>query len=311
MDAASSLVSILIPCYNAQLYVAESVESALGQTWPNIEVIVVDDGSTDESVEVLKSFGQRIRFEAGPNHGACLARNRAFELSHGEYIQFLDADDKLDPHKLSKQLQLMETEQADMVLCNIGLFGDSRGERPEKRPHPVPDGDTMMYFARHGIQTAAPLYKRCLFEQSSGFLPGLKRGQEADLHIRIGALNPRIAMLDEILVWVRMHDGERISNKPSAINQIVATLINQADFLEEHDAWTQERRAWIASNLLQSSRACFATADKSVAKQGIRRAIEVDVTITRHDRLVRRFLTACLGAVTAEAIIDSARACGR
>lgn len=300
-------VSVLIPCYNSARFVADAVEAALGQTHQDVEVIVIDDGSTDGSVDVLKRFDNRIIFEAGPNRGACSARNRAFELSSGDLIQFLDADDKLDPHKLSKQIRLMETERADMVLCKIGLFGDDRGERPEKRPHPAPDGDAMMYFAAYGIQTAAPLYTRRLFERSGGFLPGLKRGQEADLHIRLGALNPRINMLDEILVWVRMHDGERITNKPPDINQIVTTLIHQADFIERNGVWTDARREWIARNLLQSARACFATGDKAVASKGILRAIEVNPAVTHQDRLFRKLLSACVGPVKAEHLIDRAR----
>ena len=300
-------VSILIPSYNSERFVAEAVESALGQTHTDIEVVVVDDGSTDGSVQVLKSFGDRIILEAGPNHGACVARNRAFELSSGQYIQFLDADDKLAPTKVASQLQVLVAQQLDMVLCKIGLFGDDRGERPEKRPHPNPVGDLMMYFARHGIQTAAPLYQRSLFESSGGFLPGLKRGQEADLHLRIGSLNPKIAMLDEILVWVRMHDGERITNRPADISQIVTTLMHQADFLDQHKAWNPERRNWIATQMLQASRSCFATGDRAVATTGLTRALQIDPIATRHDRLFRKMLTACLGVNRAEVLIDGIR----
>ncbi len=76
-----SLVSILIPCYNAERWIGQAIESALGQTWPNKEVIVVDDGSTDGSLEVIKSFGDRIKWETGPNRGGNVARNRLLELS--------------------------------------------------------------------------------------------------------------------------------------------------------------------------------------------------------------------------------------
>ena len=93
------LVSILIPCYNAERWVGQAIESALAQTWPNKEVIVVDDGSTDGSLEVIKSFGDRIKWETGPNRGGNVARNRLLELSHGEWIQYLDADDYLLPAK--------------------------------------------------------------------------------------------------------------------------------------------------------------------------------------------------------------------
>ena len=304
MTASSPL---LIPCYNAERFVHDAVTSALQQTHLDLEVVVVDDGSTDRSVEVLRSFGDQIVFEAGPNRGACVARNRAFELSQGEFVQFLDADDRLAATKLERQLPLLLNDTADMVLCKIGLFGDEKGERPEKRPHPDPIGDAMLYFAQYGIQTAAPLYRRQLFDKSGGFLPGLSRGQEADLHLRLGALNPRMLMRDEILVWVRMHDGPRITHRPADISQIVTTLMHQADFVDRNSAWTRERRRFIAGQLMMSARACFAGGNQATAQRGIKRALEIDAEVTKGDRLARRFLAKVLGTSRAEAVIDRIR----
>src|SRR5262245_30502130 len=94
------LVSVVMPCYNARRWVAKAIDSCLAQTYPNIEVVVVDDGSTDGSVEILEQFGSRILLEKGPNRGACHARNRGIELSRGAYLQFLDADDVSLPEKI-------------------------------------------------------------------------------------------------------------------------------------------------------------------------------------------------------------------
>src|ERR1700730_16393596 len=98
------LVSILIPCYNAERWVAQAIRSALAQTWPDKEVVVVDDGSTDGSLEVIQSFGDVIRYETRPNRGGNVARNRLLELAPGEWIQYLDADDYLLPDKIERQL---------------------------------------------------------------------------------------------------------------------------------------------------------------------------------------------------------------
>ena len=301
------LVSILIPCYNGEKFVAEAIESALGQTHSNVEIVVVDDGSTDNSVEVLKSFGDRIIFEAGPNQGACVARNRAFELCTGDYIQYLDADDKIVPHKIERQLPLLENNQADMVLCKFGLFGDHKGERPEKRIHPEPAGDPFLYFSEFYIGTPAALYRRSFVDKSGGFLPGLNRGQEADFHLRVAALNPRVAMVDEIMVWVRMHDGDRISKRPSEINQIVTTLCHLDDYMNHHKARTPERRKLVAKNLLESSRSCFATGDQPIAKQGIRKAIEIDPEVTQNDRIFRKILAGFLSLEKSEYVIHRIR----
>ena len=83
-------VSILIPCFNAERWIAQAIESALAQTWPHKEVIVVDDGSTDGSLEVIRRFDGRVRWESGPNRGGNVARNRLLELSNGEWLQYLE-----------------------------------------------------------------------------------------------------------------------------------------------------------------------------------------------------------------------------
>ncbi|MBL4884095.1 MAG: glycosyltransferase [Planctomycetaceae bacterium] len=107
-------VSILIPCYNAERWVAQAIQSALDQTHDYKEVIVVDDGSTDGSLEIIKSFGDKIRWETGPNRGGNVARNRLLELAIGEWLQYLDADDYLRPEKIERQLDQI-ADDVDVV----------------------------------------------------------------------------------------------------------------------------------------------------------------------------------------------------
>src|SRR5438128_8633466 len=104
------LVSILIPVYNAESFVADAIQSALDQTWPAKEIIAVDDGSTDRSAEVLKSFAPRIKVIEQENRGASAARNRALREAQGEFIQYLDADDLLAPNKIKIQMNRLLAE---------------------------------------------------------------------------------------------------------------------------------------------------------------------------------------------------------
>jgi glycosyltransferase involved in cell wall biosynthesis len=100
------LVSILIPAYNAERWIGDTIRSALGQTWPRKEIIVVDDGSSDQTVSITQQFGaEGVTVVTQKNQGASAARNKAFELSHGDYIQWLDADDLLSPDKIAKQME--------------------------------------------------------------------------------------------------------------------------------------------------------------------------------------------------------------
>jgi len=111
----SPLVSIIIPCYNAERWVKQSIQSALDQTYSPVEIIVIDDGSTDQSLEVVKSFGDKITWETGPNRGANHARNRGLDLAKGNYLQFLDADDYLLPEKIERQMKVLPASGADVI----------------------------------------------------------------------------------------------------------------------------------------------------------------------------------------------------
>ncbi|MBX5439873.1 MAG: glycosyltransferase family 2 protein, partial [Thermoflavifilum sp.] len=114
------LVSVLMPSYNKAPYIGEAIESVLCQTYRNLELIVVDDASTDGSWEVIQAYQKRfpytIKAVQQPHSGGCAARNKAFALSSGKYIQYLDADDILDPEKIAAQMNVFTgTGEEDYV----------------------------------------------------------------------------------------------------------------------------------------------------------------------------------------------------
>lgn len=107
-DVAKPLVSILIPAYNAQEWIADTIRSAMAQTWPRKEIIVVDDGSTDQTAAIARQFeANGVRVVTQKNQGAAAARNTAYSLSRGDYIQWLDADDLLAPDKIARQMEVL------------------------------------------------------------------------------------------------------------------------------------------------------------------------------------------------------------
>lgn len=112
----SPLVSIIVPCYNAECWLAQTLESALAQTWPNKEIILVDDGSTDGSLAVARTFATRgVQVLAQSNRGASAARNAGLTAAGGSYIQFLDADDLLAPDKIALQMRVLEQAGPDVL----------------------------------------------------------------------------------------------------------------------------------------------------------------------------------------------------
>ena len=110
------LVSIIIPCHNAERWLGETLESALAQTWPSREIILVDDGSTDGSRALAKKYAARgVQVVTQPNQGAAAARNTGLNLARGDYLQYLDADDLLAPDKLERQVQLLLDRGEDCI----------------------------------------------------------------------------------------------------------------------------------------------------------------------------------------------------
>jgi len=121
----AELVSVLIPAYNAEQWIAETVNSALRQTWPNTEIIIVDDGSSDDTLRIARQFESKsVKVATQQNMGASTARNKALSLAQGDYIQWLDADDLLAPEKISDQLKFAGEGRKTAVLLSsaFGMF---------------------------------------------------------------------------------------------------------------------------------------------------------------------------------------------
>lgn len=182
-----TLVSILIPCHNNARWVGQTIESALAQTWPDKEVIVVDDGSTDQSLDVIRSFRDRIRWEAGPNRGANAARNRLLELARGDWLQYLDADDYLLPSKVAQQFEcLVAHPSTDVAFGPIikehwATTSVQREELPIPEPH-----DPWILLARWYLpQTGGCLWRRQAIVDVGGWKLDQPCCQEHELYLRL------------------------------------------------------------------------------------------------------------------------------
>jgi glycosyltransferase involved in cell wall biosynthesis len=166
------LVSVIIPCYNAARWLGEAIESALAQTYKSVEVIVVDDGSTDSSLAIARSYGRHIRVEIGPNRGSSVARNRGLTLAQGEFIEFLDADDYLLPQKIERQVNYLESEGGDIVYGDwrhrFHLPDGSSKLGPPKTAGPHEDILEVM-LGGWWVACLAPLHRREIVERVGGW----------------------------------------------------------------------------------------------------------------------------------------------
>lgn len=205
------LISIVIPNYNGALFVVEAIESALNQDYERKEVIVVDDGSTDGSVELLRSFGDQIRLIATANFGASAARNEGLLAAQGELIAFLDSDDIWVGNKLTLQVQEMAMAGADLVYCHGQEFGNTTG--PNVKRLALYSGDCYPFFKQNpgkaiidmGPSTA--LFKINLLAKSGLFdtsFTGL--AEDWDFFRRYCRI-AKVSYCDEILVMRRNHSN--------------------------------------------------------------------------------------------------------
>lgn len=299
----SPLVSVLIPTFNSAELVNESIDSALTQTHSNVEVIVVDDGSSDHTEDVLRSYGSRIQWQKIQNSGACVARNIAFGMSRGEYIQFLDADDLLLPEKLALQLPDLQRNLADIVVANGYLFGDERPQRPIKQTLSNPNGvDPFVYCLQRGLSTLGPLIRRSFVEQSGGFDPLLRRAQEFEFHLRVAALDARVSIVAPLLFAVR-HDNRptRITNRKLPPDYTLNLLLQLSAKLEhEPYKFTRLRRQALANSIYTASMHAYRNGASEAADTGFIRASELSDSIVYTERKWFKWLVTALGPIRAE-----------
>ena len=202
-------VSVVVPTYNYGRFIGEAIESVFRQTHPVVEVVVVDDGSTDGTEATVSEFGIAVRYISQKNAGVCEARNRGVAESSGEFIAFLDADDIWEPTKIEKQLaKFAENPEIGLVHCAMREFHSETGETI--RLHS--DGqegwvaDELLLWERPAVNVSGSsvMVSRKAFDAVNGFDPRMKVGEDWDFCYRV-ARRFRVGFVDELLVNYRSH----------------------------------------------------------------------------------------------------------
>jgi glycosyltransferase involved in cell wall biosynthesis len=174
----ASPISVIIPCHNAARYLGETIDSVLAQTFSAFELILVDDGSTDGTAEVIDRYRRldgRLRCDSGPNRGVSAARNRGTELARGRYLQYLDADDLLRPHALQAKFEALESSGADIAytdwqkLIEAPTGGFALGEISSRTCDDVQPALEIAIFLDFWSPPAALLYRREIVDRVGGW----------------------------------------------------------------------------------------------------------------------------------------------
>ncbi|MEZ5320126.1 MAG: glycosyltransferase family A protein [Vicinamibacterales bacterium] len=240
--AGRANVSVVMPCYNGAAYIGEAVRSVLAQTVPVLEILVIDDGSTDESVRIAEGFGPPVRVLRQANAGVAQARNLGLEQARGEWVAFMDADDVWQPVKLERQLAAC-TGQPDVVCCYTDYV-----KRYEDLDVPVPSnpvdqptlGDLLRYFL---ILPSSALVRR---EAPTRFPAWAREGEDLIYFAELSGAGRFVRVREPLVAW-RQHGSSQTHQPENLVRARTACL----RWLEEAPGVSDEMRATITRGIVE------------------------------------------------------------
>ena len=214
-------VSILIPCRNAEPFLAATLESALAQTLPAAEILLVDDGSTDRSLEIARSFGSRVSILPNIGRGVSAARNRASAAATGDFFQYLDADDLLDSHALASRVDALAASDGDVAISDWQRLVECDGSwKPGiVESGALPSGDAasdLKVFSGFWAPPAAILYRRSVWERAKGWRESLPVIQDARFLFDAARLGRPFVHVAGVGAWYRQRTSGSVSSSGAA-----------------------------------------------------------------------------------------------
>mgnify|MGYP001168775202 CR=1 FL=1 len=271
------LVSVILPTYNRVEYLPRSIESVLAQTYPHWELIIWDDGSIDQTAELVRSFSDgRIRYFYGPNHGVASARNQAIGCSVGEYIAFLDSDDEWLPEKLARQVAVLDRYPeidalfADFVNINLANRQEGIGFQQNavsmKLLHRKLLEDQVYLIEGHFLEallqanfiaTDSMVLRKSILPAAGVFDAGLRHSEDFELWVRLGLSGAHFAFTDQVLL-------RRVKPAGSLSSPSVAAYENRLTAL---DACTQDIKVAQRTDLLPLIRTLYRMAWQGLIRQ--------------------------------------------
>lgn len=228
-------VTVITPVYNGERYVALAIESALGQTYGNIEVFIVNDGSTDRSYEKIRPYLAlaNVKYLEQKNSGVAAARNAAIRRSSGELVSFLDQDDLWMPEKLEAQVDYLRSHPEAGLVHSRQLYIDSSGNPVQTSEDWQTDVEGMCFkelFIKNRISVLCALVRRRCFEELGLFNESLSMVDDYEMWLRVSRSFP-IGFVDRRLAMYRIHDSNAsyafiklVETELMAINSIIGSL---------------------------------------------------------------------------------------
>ncbi len=254
-------VSVIVPVYNGDRYLIDAIDSILVQTFQDLEIIVVDDGSTDNSPQIAQRYDSVVHYLSQTNQGVAASRNLGLAAAKGDYIAFLDQDDIFLPHKLSSQVDLLE-QNPKLGMVNSGWEIIDRAGEVKSAVKPwlqIPNLSSANLIVWKPVFLGAMLFRRSWLERLNGFNTTLEQTPDVDLVMDLANIGCPAAWVEQTTVQYRQHEANASKNtllQAQELNQITAKFFARSNLSPEIKALESESRyqslVWSAWRLQQT-----------------------------------------------------------
>jgi glycosyltransferase involved in cell wall biosynthesis len=285
-------VSVIIPAYNAAAYVAQAAESALAQTFAELEVIVVDDGSSDHTGEILAIYGDRIQYIRQDNRGPSAARNVAIAHARGEYLAFLDADDLWLPQKLERQVPLLDAQPDVALAYSLATIvdGDGRERQMGGRPQLVGQGQpqpTWMIaelIPGNCIPLLTAVARRREVESAGMFDERIAHSEDWDLWFRLSRLGPAVFLQEALAQYRVLSEARTAAVGASRLTVEQSLFVLDKAFSVAAELNAESKGPAIAQVYVRAALAALVLSNAEQGREYLERALGADATLPREAR---------------------------
>ena len=303
-------VSVIIPAYNAEATIDQTLSSVFNQTYPSLEIIVVNDGSKDGTLRLLERYGDRINLISIPNQGVSIARNTGLKYATGEYVQFLDADDLLMPTKIEVQIKALQSEKADIAYGDWQRFTEANGEFTYKEIHnrQLSKNIEVDIFTDFWCPPAVLLYTKTIVDKIGNWKEWLPIIQDARYMLDAALNHGKFVYCPVLVAQYRTGQEQSLSSK-NALNFVKDCYVNAMDVWElwKNDKIDQEIKKEAIIRCLRYCITEFSTQDKVLFHKAITSILQVSPNYVPSQSGILQSLSKYLGYRNAEKIAAAKR----
>jgi glycosyltransferase involved in cell wall biosynthesis len=247
-----ALVSVIIPCYKQAEYLPAAIDSALAQTYSLLEIIVVNDGSPDDTEKVALGYGDKIVYVSRANGGLSAARNSGIACAKGRFLKFLDSDDYLHPEQIEWQIEVLAGREDLLSLTTVRLYRDGR---PEEYIDHVPIATALLPDLFQDIDwggTHGWLFPTALVRKAGGFDETLRFAEDWEFFTRLGLLDAALVVDPRVGCYYRQRAGSMSADRAGMATTRARILVGLHDKLRETN-----RADWFGLDLLKTEQAAY------------------------------------------------------